>query len=213
MNPLRKKILSTIGRILGQWDKTWLAVHFRGTCNVIRSQHIAKRFSHAQEGVSFSRDMTTLGEERIFIGAGTHFGEHTFLTAWEKTCAGGDFHPEIHIGRNCNFGAWNHITAINRIEIGDNLLTGKWVTITDNNHGESDIETLQTAPLMRMMTTKGPVVIGNNVWIGDKATILSGVTIGEGSIIAANAVVTKDVPAFSVVAGNPAKIIKQVNKN
>ena len=58
---------------------------------------------------------------------------------------------------------------------------------------------------------KGPVIIEDNVWIGDKATILSGVKIGKGAIVAANAVVTKDVPAYSVVAGNPAKIIRKVN--
>ena len=60
-----------------------------------------------------------------------------------------------------------------------------------------------------MIVSKGPVVIGDNVWIGDKVTVLPGVTIGDGAVIAANAVVTKDVPAYSVVAGNPAKIIKQ----
>lgn len=55
---------------------------------------------------------------------------------------------------------------------------------------------------------KGPVKIGDNVWIGDRATILSGVTIGEGAIIAANAVLTHDVPAYTVVGGVPAKVIK-----
>ena len=61
------------------------------------------------------------------------------------------------------------------------------------------------------MTSKGPVIIGDNVWIGDKATILGGVTIGESVIIAANSVVTKDVPPYSVVAGIPAKVIKKMN--
>lgn len=65
-------------------------------------------------------------------------------------------------------------------------------------------------PLFRPLFSKGPVIIGKNVWIGDKATILPGVTIGDGSIIGANSVVTKDVPAYSVVAGNPAKIIKTI---
>lgn len=60
MNPLRKKILSTIGRILGQWDKTWLAVHLRGNCIAVRKQRVAQRFPHAQ-GVFFPQDMTTLG--------------------------------------------------------------------------------------------------------------------------------------------------------
>ena len=87
------------------------------------------------------------------------------------------------------------------------MLTGKWVTITDNSHGETDKDTLGMRPQKRTITSKGPVVIGNNVWIGDKATILPGVIIGDGAVIAANAVVTKDVPAYSVVGGNRAKII------
>ncbi len=56
--------------------------------------------------------------------------------------------------------------------------------------------------------SKGPITIGNDVWIGYGATIMSGVTIGDGAVVAANSLVTKDVPAYAVVAGNPAKIVK-----
>ena len=179
--------------------------------NFIRQQRTAMRFTNAK-GVFFPTDLSSLGEDCISIGEGTHIGEHCVLTAWKTTCAGGDFHPEIVIGKNCDFGAWNHISATNSIRIGDNLLTGKWVTIIDNGHGETNMATLQQAPLVRLVTSKGPIIIGNNVWIGDKATILPNVTIGDGAVIAANAVVTKDVPAYSVVAGIPAKVIKQVEK-
>ncbi|MNN74185.1 putative acetyltransferase [compost metagenome] len=55
-----------------------------------------------------------------------------------------------------------------------------------------------------------PITIGDNVWIGFQAAILKGVTVGEGAIIAAKAVVTKDVPAWSVVAGNPARVVKEI---
>lgn len=212
MNPIRKKILTFIGNLSYLMKNSWLGYHIEGSQRFINQQRVAKRFAHA-EGVFFPQDMCTLGEHFVYIGTGTHFGEHSFLTAWERTCAGGDFNPEIRIGKDCCFGAWNHITAINKIQIGDNLLTGKWVTITDNSHGEIDFETLQIPPIMRQVTSKGPVVIGANVWIGDKATILPGVTIGDGAVIAANSVVTKDVPAYSVAAGNPAKIIKQVKRN
>lgn len=158
------------------------------------------------------------GEEFIHIAEGTAFGSHLFLTAWKaftyKDCEGRmqtqTFSPEIRIGRNCYFGAYNHITSINRIMIGDNLLTGKWVTITDNNHGATTSDSTSIPPIQRPLTTKGPVIIGNNVWIGDKATILAGVTIGDSAIIAANSVVTTNVPAYSVVAGIPAKVIKKM---
>lgn len=86
------------------------------------------------------------------------------------------------------------------IEIGDDCLIGQQVVIATLNH---DLE-----PEKRGNMFPAPVKIGNQVWIGAHATILPGVTIGEGAVIGAGAVVTKDVPAFAVVAGVPAKIIK-----
>ncbi len=120
--------------------------------------------------------------------------------------------PFLKIGSHCCFGAYNHITCANKIIIGDYCLTGKWVTITDNSHGNTDWDSLQIPPIKRPITSKGAVVVGNNVWIGDKTTILPGVTIGDGVVVAANAVVTKDIPPYSVVGGNPAKIIKNNKK-
>lgn len=144
------------------------------------------------------------GEQYIRIGDNTSFGKGLYLTAW-KVC---DKDPELHIGKNCSFGAYNHLSCANRIEIADGVLTGKFVSIIDNSHGETDFDTLQIQPTQRPCVSKGPVRIGRNVWIGDKVTILPNVSIGEGAVIAANAVVTKDVPPFCIVAGNPAKVIK-----
>lgn len=151
----------------------------------------------------------------ISIGENTAFGDWLYLTAWDSFSCIVDgveqqqaLTPELSIGANCNFGAFNHITCTNRVIIGDGCLTGKWVTITDNSHGETDIDSLKVPPIKRPIISKGPVIIGKNVWIGDKATILPGVTIGDGAVIAANTVVTKDVPAYVVVAGNPVNIIK-----
>ena len=208
MNPIRKKILTWLGALSYRWRKTWLYHHHENGLNFIRQQRTAMLFKHAK-GVFFPKDLTSLGEDCISIGEGTRIGEHCILTAWKSTCAGGNFHPEIVIGKGCCFGEYNHITSTNKIVIGDNLLTGRWVTITDNSHGETDYDTLLQPPLMRLVTSKGPVIIGNNVWIGDKATILPHVTIGDGAVIAANSVVTKNVPAYSVAAGNPAKVVKQ----
>ena len=144
------------------------------------------------------------------------FGDWIYLTAWnsyecivDNVIQRQKLTPKLTIGNNCSFGAFNHITSINKIKIGNRCLTGKWVTITDNSHGKTDFESLQVEPIRRPLYSKGPVYIGNDVWIGDKATILPGVTIGDGAIIAANAVVTKDVPSYSIVAGNPAHIIKE----
>lgn len=156
-----------------------------------------------------------LGGQYMTIGDGTSFGDGVYLTAWDTYhCIQGNkdfeqhFTPCLTIGKNCHFGAHNHITCINNVTIGDNLLTGKWITITDNSHGTTDESMLHTDPIKRPLYSKGPVVIGHNVWIGDKATILPGVAIGDGAVIAANAVVTRDVPAFCIAVGNPIRIIK-----
>lgn len=156
------------------------------------------------------------GMQYIEVGKQTGFGDWIYLTAWDcYLCVNiqgkeeiQHFHPSIKIGSRCSFGAFNHITAVNSIIIGDGCLTGKWVTITDNSHGNTDLSSLQILPIRRPVVSKGAVVIGNNVWIGDKATILPGVTIGDGAVIAANTVVTKDVPSYSVVAGNPGRLVK-----
>lgn len=156
------------------------------------------------------------GPEYISIGEHTGFGDWIYLTAWDSFNCIVDgkeilqhLTPQLSIGNGCNFGAFNHITCANHIQIGNRILTGKWVTITDNDHGKTDMESLHMNPIKRSICSKGPVVIGDDVWIGDKATILAGVTIGDGAVIAANAVVTKDVPAYCVAAGNPARIIKR----
>lgn len=149
----------------------------------------------------------TRGEKYFTIEEGTSFGRLTVLTAWDSY-EGEIFTPQVHIGFACNFGDYLHLTCINKITIGNHVLTGRWVTITDNAHGSSEEIISNIAPAKRKLFTKGPVVIGDNVWIGDKVTILPGITIGDGAVIAANAVVTKDIPSFAVAAGNPAKIIK-----
>lgn len=147
------------------------------------------------------------GMEYISVGKKTRFEKGVILTAWKVPNASNSF-PNITIGDNCNINEFNHITACSQITIGDNLLTGRYVYISDNSHGSSKYEELLLHPHKRPLYVKGPVVIGNNVWICEHACVLSGVTIGDGAIIAANAVVTHDVPPYSIAAGVPARVIK-----
>lgn len=175
---------------------------------VNHSKNIVTFFKSCDNTVRFEHIGLIEGFKYISIGSNTSFQRDIYLTAWDKY-GNQQFTPEVIIGSDCAIGAWNHITCVNKIVIGSGLLTGKWVTITDNSHGRTDYESLQIPPMKRMIYSKGPIIIGNNVWIGDKATILPGVTIGDGAVIAANSVVTKDIPSFSVVAGSPAKIINE----
>lgn len=179
-------------------DNCWSSIYSIKYCKLFNCQ-----------SVWFKRNVNyTKGEKYFSIGKGTSFGKMAVLTAWDKY-EGESFVPDVKIGENCDFGDYLHLTCINQITIGNNVLTGRWVTISDNGHGDTDYNTLLIRPQNRKLSCKGPVEIGNNVWIGDKASILSGVNIGEGAVIAANAVVTKNVPSYSIVAGNPAKIIKR----
>jgi len=174
---------------------------------------IQNEFQSHGRNIFISGSLFLLGGKHICIGNNTGLGRQGVLTAWEEGPNGQKLNPSIKIGDHCWIGDHFHITAINSIDIGDGVLTGHQITITDNSHGNTDFESMKIQPTKRSIVSKGPVVICNNVWIGDKATILSGVTIGEGAVVAANAVVTKDVPAFAVVGGNPARVIKVSMKN
>lgn len=149
------------------------------------------------------------GGKYISIGNRVSIGKNVTLTAW-GSYQDQLFNPEIKIGDNSSIGDDSHITAINRIVIGNNVRSGKKILITDNSHGASDLRLIDIAPNKRPLYSKGPVIIEDNVWIGEKASIMPGVHVGYGSIIAANSVVTKDVPPYCVVAGIPAKVVKNM---
>lgn len=150
------------------------------------------------------------GQKNISIGDYTTISKNTILGCWAKYGNREFPNASITIGNNCYIGEYNHITACNKITIGDGLLTGHYVLISDNGHGGLSEEESILIPHHRELKSKGEVVIGNNVWIGDKVSILAGVHIGNNVIVAANAVVTKDVPDNCVVAGVPARVVKQI---
>lgn len=149
------------------------------------------------------------GGKQISIGDDTIIQRHAILGCWTRYHDQA-FSPGITIGDHCNIGEYCHITAINKIVIGNGLLTGRFVLITDNSHGGLSQAEAAIPPAARKLASKGPVVIGDNVWIGDKVTILAGVHIGDNAIIAANAVVIEDVPAHTMVAGAPATVRKRL---
>ena len=151
------------------------------------------------------RSVDFVNPQYISIGDGTLIQNHCIIEAWVFSKS---YKGEIIIGNNCAIGEYTHITAANRITIGNNLQTGRFVLITDNSHGKTDGSDLDEAPSKREIISKGEVCIGNNVWIADKVSIMSGVKIGNGVIIAANSVVTHDLPSYCLAAGTPAKVLR-----
>ena len=150
------------------------------------------------------------GEKNIFIGDYTILLEGSLLgchTTYQKQRFPS---ASISIGNYCNLGRDNHITACHRITIGDGLLTGQHVIITDNTHGGLSKEEEFIEPAKRDLKSKGEVIIGNNVWLGDKVAVLPGVHIGNNVIVGANSVVTKDIPDNCIAVGAPARIIKTI---
>ena len=109
----------------------------------------------------------------------------------------------VEVGNNCNLSSG--LIVIGDLKLGNDVMMGPEVVFISYNHEVSDLE----VPMrMQGATDSKPIIVGNDVWIGMRAIVMPGVTIGSHSIVAAGSVVTKDVPDWGIVGGNPAKVIK-----
>lgn len=169
-----------------------------------------KTFKSIGPGSSVASLPYIQGSERIEIGDRFYCGNDVRIEAWTGY-EGQRYTPEIRIGNDVVMTDRSYLSCINRIEIGDGALIGRDVFISDNGHGDTSARMLKMPPLKRPLASRGPVMIGKNVWIGRQVTILSGVTIGDGAVIGANSVVTKSIPAYCVACGSPAKVIRKVS--
>lgn len=173
---------------------------------------LRNNFKKFGENGSIAKDRVVKNPQFISIG-NNFFAYNRFrIEAWDEY-QGEKFSPQIIIGNNVCFNTDIHIGCIDRVEIGDNCLFGSRIYITDHDHGSSSPSDILLPPIERKLYSKGPVIIEKNVYVGEGVSILSGVTIGENSIIATNAVVTKNVPKNSIVAGIPARVIKVLDIN
>ena len=208
MTNLILKLVRMLGLLLGNIARLapvkleYLMYIFR---RAVVTGRYKKRFRSFGTNSWLAPDITLGNPQYISIGSGSSVMSHCVLETCPEIAK-----PDLQIGNGVSLGEYTHITCASKIVIGDGVLTGRFVLITDNAHGASLEAESDTPPLARAISSKDPVLIGKNVWIGDKVTILPGVMVGAGAIIAANAVVTKNVPAYAVVGGNPAKVLKQI---
>jgi maltose O-acetyltransferase len=169
-------------------------------------------------------NVTTIGADHVFVrstyvrladGSDKNdivIGDHAMISGTLVS----ENHGKIHLGAYVYLRENSTIGAVNSVAIGDYSSIADYVVILDNNNhpiNPIDRQLKSSSPKGSdyrkwRHSESAPIVIGKNVWIGSFARVCKGVTVGDNSIIAANAVVTKDVPPNTIVAGNPAKIVK-----
>lgn len=180
----------------------------------IVSRFVSIRFAECGQ-LMLGNDYQISGHKYISIGklsAGVRFRMEAIAYFFEH-----EFSPEIHIGDNVSFGNDIHIGCVSKMMIGDNVLCGSNIVILDHDHGcyshGSNIHSSPNEPPAGRRLASAPIVIGNNVHIGEYVVVLKGVEIGAGSVIGAGAVVTRSIPANCLAVGNPARVIKKFDFN
>lgn len=151
--------------------------------------------------------MRIMGSNFISIDRDSFIGSDSWIAALPHLSKITPEGPVIDIGENVCISGHCTITASLRVTIEDQVLIARYVYISDHTHNYSDTN----IPIKNQgITNPSPVTIKTGAWIGQGAVICPGVTIGKNSVVAANSMVRKNVPDYTVVAGSPAEIIKSI---
>jgi acetyltransferase-like isoleucine patch superfamily enzyme len=143
----------------------------------------------------------------VYIGSNCCIAENGWIQGI-RDYAGAKFTPRLEIGDGTYIGRISHIIACLDMKIGRNVVMADGVYITDNFHGFEDIK----LPILQQgLRTPGPVVVEDEVWLGERVSVMPNVTIGRHSVVGSHSVVTKSIPPFCVAIGAPARVIKRWN--
>lgn len=169
----------------------------------------AKYFKRFGKDVFIESPDIIEGEGFISLSDRVYIGSMCWLLAIKED----DVEPNLKIGTDSRVGRFSHIVALRNVIIGENVAIADKVYISDNLHGTDDLDVpMANQPII----FKGDVIIGDDCWIGENVTII-GAQIGKGSIISAGAVVSGSIPEYSIVMGNPARVVsnrlKKAKKN
>jgi acetyltransferase-like isoleucine patch superfamily enzyme len=191
-------IIRLLSKVLARLDWEWDRVATHWHCG---------RFASCGPGGKIRSPRTILGGCFIHIGAGFDVFPGLRIEAFDRHL-NKQFTPRITIGDRVSINYDCHIGCVNEITIGNDVLLASRVYISDHSHGSPDYQDIDTPPSQRLVFSKGPVIIEDGVWIGEGACVLPGVRVGRFAIVGANAVVTRDVPPYTVVGGVPARPIR-----
>lgn len=214
---MKKVVCRIINLLVFPFAFIWnakVSAYFDVICNIVYSSFIRHRFCRAKNLQVIGRPLHIMGGKNIEVGDNVQMFRYTRIeavTSWQ--IAGQTFNPKIKIGDNAVINSFCHIGCLDNVEIGNYSVIGARTYITDHTHGTVEMNDLLLPPRHRKLFSKGPVVIGKYVLIGEGCAIMPGVTIGDHAVIGANSVVTKDIPPYCVAAGNPAKVIKNMSEN
>jgi acetyltransferase-like isoleucine patch superfamily enzyme len=154
--------------------------------------------------------LTVVGSpDSIHVGDNVHLGPNATLSAVREH-HGQSYDPLVTIGDGCSFGEQLFISCCGAVSIGREVMASARVVLTDNYHAYEDPS---VAPIHQPLSEPNPVRVGDGAFLGVGCVVLPGVTLGVRAYVGANAVVTKDVPPWTIVAGNPARAIRQWNGN
>ncbi len=179
------------------WQKRrWYERNGRLLNRLRLSLELARRGAYARWPV-YGNVLEALREGRLEIGEGTLLEPGVWITAPDDA--------RVRIGEGCFLNLGVMVASVNLVEIGDHCMFANGCFISDGSHRFDDPDKPVT---WQGFTTKGPTRVGDNVWCGVNVVITSGVTIGERCVIAANSVVTRDLPPYSIAAGAPARVVR-----
>lgn len=189
---------------MGIFTKYGIAGVIKLACDIVRTGLVSRK----ARLIRFPFEIRN--RRYVEIGKGFTTGRYCRIEAYpvnpeQKRC--------ISIGENVQINDAVHIVGSVGITIGNNVLMASKIFISDLNHGQYNGDSADSPlsiPKDRPLHHR-PVVIEDNVWIGEFVSILPGVTLGKGAIIGTMSVVTKDIPPYSIAVGSPARVIKQYN--
>lgn len=207
-NPFSDLVPSLLGPLVRRVDhlvlEQWERLARRATIGPRHPR--ANAFRAFGDGSAICAPFVALfGERHIEIGSQTIIGPYGAISAGVSPTHDLGDRTVLRIGDRTVIGRNSSIAAHHDIVIGHDIWTGPNVYITDENHGYEDV----LEPIGRQFSAPKRVVIGSGSWLGTNVTVLPGVTIGEHVAVGAGAVVSRDIPAFSVAVGNPARVIRR----